>query len=72
MCNEYARLIALDKAIEAFSRTKLPAFEWLGGRIPNDLDGKSSVRIRDVAPRCCQSTGHLSLADAGMPNRTLR
>lgn len=23
-------------------------------------------------PECCQSNGHLSPADAGMPNRTLR
>ena len=51
MCNEYARQIALGKLAEEFSRTRqLPLFGWLGGRIPNDLNGKASVRIRDSAP----------------------
>lgn len=52
MCNEYARQIALGTLAEEFSQTKplLPAFAWAEGRIPNDLDGKASVRIRDTAP----------------------
>ncbi len=51
MCNEYARQIALGKLAEEFSRTKpLPPFSWRDGRIPNDLGGKASVRIRDTAP----------------------
>jgi len=50
MCNEYARQIALGKLQEEFSRTRLPALEWAGGRIPNDLEAKASVRIRETAP----------------------
>lgn len=51
MCNEYARTKSIDALLEEFSRTaETPAFNWEGGRIPNDLEGKASVRIGDVAP----------------------
>lgn len=50
MCNEYARQIALGKLAAEFSQLRLPLLAWAGGRIPNDLDGKASVRIRDSAP----------------------
>lgn len=50
MCNEFARRIALEKLIEEFSRTReLPKFEWLAGRIPNDMAAKDSIKIRDPA-----------------------
>jgi putative SOS response-associated peptidase YedK len=50
MCNEYARRPSVADLLELFGKSKLPAFEWEGGRIPNDLDGKDSVRIGDAAP----------------------
>jgi putative SOS response-associated peptidase YedK len=51
MCNEYARLIALSKLYQELARLKeFPPFEWRGNQIPNDLEGKPSVRIRDSAP----------------------
>lgn len=51
MCNEYARQKSLEKLIEEFSQVpRLPLFRWREGRIPNDLSGKLSVRIGDVAP----------------------
>src|SRR6201994_260532 len=49
MCNEYARLIALEKLAEEFTHLRLPAFEWLENQIPNDREGKASIRIRDTA-----------------------
>ena len=50
MCNEYARRRTLETIAEEFSALKLPAFSWRGGLTPNDLDGKTSVRIGDTAP----------------------
>lgn len=50
MCNEYARDLPLDQLEQALSQTKLPPFGWENGRIPNDLNGKASVKIRDTAP----------------------
>ncbi|MBI1684191.1 SOS response-associated peptidase family protein [Caulobacter hibisci] len=50
MCNEYARLIALAKLNAALAAKQLPLFEWAENQIPNDLDGKDSVRISDTAP----------------------
>lgn len=51
ICNEYARKIALGQQLsDAFSHTRLPLFRWANGAIPNDLEGKDSVRIRDTAP----------------------
>lgn len=50
MCNEYSRDVPLDWLVEQFSETKLPPFVWEDGRIPTDLEGKPSVRIRDTAP----------------------
>ena len=49
MCNEYAQLKAIEKLAEEFSRLRLPAFEWLNNQIPNDLNGKDSIRVRDTA-----------------------
>lgn len=50
MCNEYARRKSLETLREAFSWTKLPPFEWAENLIPNDLDGKASVKISETAP----------------------
>jgi putative SOS response-associated peptidase YedK len=52
MCNEYAREIELARAKlrAAFAAKSLPPFEWRDGRVPNDLDGTASVKIRDTAP----------------------
>ena len=51
MCNEYARRKPLEQWAEDFGQTKpLPRFSWLNNRIPNDLEGKTSVRIGDAAP----------------------
>ena len=50
MCNEYARRKSLEKLREEFSQHRLPTFEWFDNLIPNDLDGKESVRISDTAP----------------------
>src|ERR1700728_1001938 len=50
MCNEYARRQSLETLGEAFSQLRLPPLRWAGQQIPNDLEGKASVRIGDVAP----------------------
>jgi putative SOS response-associated peptidase YedK len=50
MCNEYARLIDLENLALEMRRLQLPEFEWDANQIPNDLEGKESVRIRDTAP----------------------
>lgn len=51
MCNEYARKQSLDELTKLFGAVDgLPPFEWEDGRLPNDLDGKESVRVSDVAP----------------------
>lgn len=51
MCNEYARHTALGPPKAESSRTTpLLPFRWFGGRIPNTLEGKASVHIRDPAP----------------------
>jgi putative SOS response-associated peptidase YedK len=50
MCNEYARRRSLEKLAEEFSQARLPPLRWSGQQIPNDLEGKASVRIGDVAP----------------------
>jgi putative SOS response-associated peptidase YedK len=50
MCNEYACELPIDRLSEAFSQTRLPPFAWAEGRIPNDVDPKPSIRIRDTAP----------------------
>lgn len=51
MCNEYARKQSLDELAKLFGTLEdAPPFEWEDGRLPNDLDGKDSVRISDVAP----------------------
>jgi putative SOS response-associated peptidase YedK len=50
MCNEYARRRSLETLGEAFSQVRLPPLRWAGQQIPNDLEGKASVRIGDVAP----------------------
>jgi putative SOS response-associated peptidase YedK len=50
MCNEYARRKSLENLREEFSQTRLPNFEWYENLIPNDLDGKASVKISDTAP----------------------
>lgn len=47
MCNEYAREIALARFREELAKAKQMPFEWRDGRIPNDLDAKPSLKIRD-------------------------
>jgi len=48
MCNEISRRANLATMFERFGQTPgLPPFEWRDGRIPNDLEGKASVRIND-------------------------
>lgn len=51
MCNEYARKANIKELENQFGKVEvLPPFEWEDGRLPNDLDGKDSVRISDTAP----------------------
>lgn len=51
MCNEFARKIDLSDLAKLFAGVEtLPPFGWKDGRLPNDLDGKDSVRISDTAP----------------------
>ena len=50
MCNDYARRRSLERIAQEFSQLKLPPFSWRDGLMPNDLDGKTSVRIGDTAP----------------------
>ena len=59
MCNEYARQLSLGILQEEFDLRSLAPFSWAGGRIPNDLDGTASVRIRDSAPVVRISEGRL-------------
>lgn len=47
MCNEYARQIALAKWREEMAKARQTDFEWRDGRIPNDLEPKPSLKIRD-------------------------
>lgn len=49
MCNEFSRTQQLKDAIAAFESRGLPMFQWRDGLIPNDLEGKPSIRIRDPA-----------------------
>lgn len=64
MCNEYARRRSLEALDEEFSQVRLPPLRWAGGRIPNDLDGKASVRIGDAAPVFRHEDGALTGAMA--------
>lgn len=50
MCNEYARRKNLQTLAGAFGQGGTAPFAWRDGLVPNDLDGKASVRIRDTAP----------------------
>ncbi|HEX5378572.1 MAG TPA: SOS response-associated peptidase family protein [Phenylobacterium sp.] len=51
MCNEYAREQTLEEMARAFGEVEvLPPFEWSDGRLPNDTEAKSSIRISDAAP----------------------
>lgn len=47
MCNEYGLEIALMKLRKELSRLGFPPFEWLDNLIPNNLEKRSSVKIRD-------------------------
>jgi putative SOS response-associated peptidase YedK len=51
VCNEYARK-ANTKELENYvsNLEYIVHVEWEDGRLPNDLDGKDSVRISDTAP----------------------
>lgn len=51
MCNEYARKASAEELRNEFGKLEtVEAVEWEDGRLPNDLDGKDSVRISDTAP----------------------
>jgi putative SOS response-associated peptidase YedK len=51
MCNEYARKANMTELKNEFGDLeRVEAVEWEDGRLPNDLDGKDSVRISDTAP----------------------
>ena len=51
MCNEYARKANMTELRNEFGDlATVEAVEWEDGRLPNDLDGKDSVRISDTAP----------------------
>lgn len=50
MCNEYARRKNLQTLRETFSWTRPPPFEWADNLIPNDLEGRASVKISETAP----------------------
>jgi putative SOS response-associated peptidase YedK len=48
MCNEYAREIEMGRVIRLMEEMKnIPPFEWENGRIPNDIEPKASIKIRD-------------------------
>lgn len=49
MCNEFSRTRQLMEAIAAFEGRGLPIFQWEDGRVPNDQEGKPSIRISDPA-----------------------
>jgi putative SOS response-associated peptidase YedK len=51
VCNEYARKANLKELQNEFGGVQgVEGVEWEDGRLPNDLDGKDSVRISDAAP----------------------
>lgn len=51
MCNEYARKASIKELENEFGRVeRIAHVEWEDGGLPNDLDGKDSVRISDAAP----------------------
>ncbi|HEX4742430.1 MAG TPA: SOS response-associated peptidase family protein [Caulobacteraceae bacterium] len=60
MCNEYARRRSLEELAGEFSQVRLPPLRWAGQQIPNDLEGKASVRIGDVAPVFRKEDGALT------------
>jgi putative SOS response-associated peptidase YedK len=50
MCNEYAREIEMGRILKYFEEIKdVPPFDWVDGRIPNDLEPKASIKISDKA-----------------------
>ena len=50
MCNEYAREIEMARIIAYMEEMKdVPPFEYMEGRIPNDIGPKKSIRIRDTS-----------------------
>lgn len=48
MCNEYAREIEIGRVIRLLEEmTDIPPFDYVSGKIPNDIGPKSSIKIRD-------------------------
>jgi putative SOS response-associated peptidase YedK len=48
MCNEYAREIEMGRVVRLMEEMKnVPLFEYENGRIPNDIEPKASIKIRD-------------------------
>jgi putative SOS response-associated peptidase YedK len=63
VCNEYARKANMTELKSEFGDLeKVEAVEWEEGRLPNDLDGKDSVRISDTAPIARLRNGRLVLS----------
>ena len=48
MCNEYAREIEMGRVIRLMEEMRdIPPFEYEAGRVPNDIEPKRSIKIRD-------------------------
>ena len=61
MCNEFALEQNLEELAALFAGTpELPLFGWEGGLLPNNTQGRASIRISDVAPVVRLVKGRLS------------
>ena len=48
MCNDYAREIEAGRVIKLLREMEnVPAFEWEGGRFPNDVRPQPHIKIND-------------------------
>ncbi len=61
MCNEFALEQNLEDLAALFAGSpELPLFGWEGGLLPNNTQGRASIRISDVAPVVRLAEGRLS------------
>ena len=61
MCNEFALEQNLEELAALFAGTpELPLFGWEGGLLPNNTQGRASIRISDVSPVVRLAGGALS------------
>ena len=61
MCNEFALEQNLEELAALFAGTpELPLFGWEGGLLPNNTQGRASIRISDVSPVVRLREGQLS------------